>query len=242
MPPKKVPKKDPKDPIPPRISREFTAYKDELQATLRDSIKITLSLSKALKPWQSKVGGLPYLPKTMEYPKSRDEAAKPLMFLAQINFEEVPQYLKGYPTKGILQFYINSHDGIFGQDYENPTIQKGFRVLFFEEVLHDESKLIKKCPKDSGIGNGPIAGEKFYAMKFQPQKQYITSSEYRFDNLSIGKSDDDDLIERYYEWSNVVGSGTGHRIGGYAYFTQEEPRKHKEELREYELLFQLDTE
>ena len=103
------------------------------------------------KPWESKIGGVPYMPKGFDYPyeeagstvvtegqapavaasvvagpfagldggtttvpsAAAGEAVEqveerkllPLRFLAQVNFSEMPP-LDGFPTKGILQFYI----------------------------------------------------------------------------------------------------------------------------------------
>lgn len=63
--------------------------------------------------FQSKVGGKPYLPIGMEYPKNR-KTGNPLTLLAQINFAEMPP-LPDYPTKGILQFFVDRDDEGYGQ-------------------------------------------------------------------------------------------------------------------------------
>lgn len=55
--------------------------------------------------WASKVGGLPYLPRSLDYPCDR-ETGEYLMFLMQIHCSEVPS-IPGFdfPTEGILQFF-----------------------------------------------------------------------------------------------------------------------------------------
>lgn len=63
-------------------------------------ISITAKPSKT-KPWESKFLGLPYLPKSMQYPLGKD--GKPLQLLAQINFEEVPT-IENFPEKEYCSF------------------------------------------------------------------------------------------------------------------------------------------
>ena len=71
------------------------------QEALLDAIRIKLSPSMTLELTQSKVGGLFYLPKTTEIPTN--SKGEQLMFLAQINCEELPENTI-YPKKGIMQF------------------------------------------------------------------------------------------------------------------------------------------
>jgi uncharacterized protein YwqG len=116
------------------LSPELEAYRDRIEATIKPYVEIQLTDNDKPTWWQSKFGGLPYLPKGFEYPKSSN--GEYLYLLAQINFAEVP-HLEGFPEKGILQFYI--HDGekddiIWGCDMSNPTNQDYFRVLYFPDV------------------------------------------------------------------------------------------------------------
>ena len=156
------------------------------EKTMTECVKL-IPEKGATKPWESKIGGLPYMPKGFDYPyeeagstvvtegQAPVEAAKvatgpfagldgntaampsaasgeiveqveerkllPLRFLAQINFSEMPP-LEGFPTKGILQFYI-AGENAHGLNFENPEEQKGFRVIYHEEVVEDESALLR---------------------------------------------------------------------------------------------------
>ena len=47
--------------------------------------KFAFDIIKETKPWESKLGGCPYLSSLKDYPK--DDRGMPMMFLAQINFE-----------------------------------------------------------------------------------------------------------------------------------------------------------
>ncbi|KAA6383154.1 MAG: hypothetical protein EZS28_021321, partial [Streblomastix strix] len=71
---------------------------------------------QATGPYDSKFTGTPYLPPGFEYPKG-ETSGNPLFFLAQINFGEFP-HLDGFPQKGILQFYINANNDLFGCDFD----------------------------------------------------------------------------------------------------------------------------
>ncbi|MBD2425629.1 YwqG family protein [Phormidium sp. FACHB-1136] len=97
-----------------KIPEEFAAVKPFLEQNLLSYISLKCEevgrLDNAadpdlIDPWDSKVGGYPYLPKGMDYPKDED-ADRYLMFLGQINCADVPA-LEGFnfPRQGILQVY-----------------------------------------------------------------------------------------------------------------------------------------
>lgn len=70
----------------------------------RACIELTLVDGPPAQPWESKVGGLPYLVAAADHPL--DESGDPLVFIAQLNFGELPELL-GFPTQGLLQFFIS---------------------------------------------------------------------------------------------------------------------------------------
>ena len=78
-------------------------YQNQIAATQKDSIEMTLTSSEDLTLWQSKVGGDPYLPLGQQYPQSLE--GENLQLLAQINFAELPENDQ-YPKSGILQFFL----------------------------------------------------------------------------------------------------------------------------------------
>jgi uncharacterized protein YwqG len=215
----------------PEIPQELTAYAEEIKATTRETINLKLTPSTTLTPWQSKVGGEPYLPLTEEYPCNPEGV--PLMLLAQINFSEMP-CLPNFPEKGILQFYVDGSDELIGMNLSDLVTQDGFRILYFEEVYEDRSKLHRNANRCQEREYGPFQDDTACRIEFSQGKQYITWTDYRFQLMPFSK--DYGLVDDSY--SKL--SETGHRIGGYPCFTQEDPRKGKYE--EYELLFQLDSE
>lgn len=174
------------------------------------------TFSKQLRLWQSKVGGLPYLPKNHEYPT--DPNGKPLPLLAQINFEDVPK-LDLFPVKGILQIYLGDADDFpCGINFDDPTDQSCFRVLFFPEVIYDKDELItdfaflQKGDFSALCGATPIK----FDLKYEP----ISASDYRFAQTIFGGNEYDEMVDIYREKFR----GSGDKIGGYPDFVHSDPR------------------
>ncbi|MDR2414919.1 MAG: DUF1963 domain-containing protein [Odoribacteraceae bacterium] len=205
---------------------------------------------EACAPWDSKLGGAPYLPGGFDYPRDRQEGREgvPLRFLAQLNFSEMPA-LAGFPERGILQFYTGN-DEQHGMDYETLTAQKGFRVVYHEEVTG-----VSLPPPPPGAGDemavaSPVDGE--LRLRFAVETSVMGPGDFRFDALLLQFYNEvtgsrfrsldrvperllDDLYERL--------SASGHRVGGYPTFTQLDPREYHDYLREHTvLLLQLDSE
>lgn len=175
----------------------------------------------------------------------------PLRFLAQVNFSEMPP-LDGFPTKGILQFYI-AGENAHGLNFENPEEQKGFRVIYHEEVVEDETALLSVLPTD-GVeypDGFPVDGE--LRLNFEKSSMPMGGGDYRFDKLlldayneanpdarvaSLDRAPEDEL-DKVYDQLDMG----GHRMGGYPFFTQLDPREYHQELKENSiLLFQLDSD
>lgn len=79
---------------------------------------------------ESKVGGTPYLPRDMAWPL--DSAGAGLGLLAQVDCAGLSG-LPDFPTTWLLQFFT-AWDEVFGADFDCPTRQTGFRVLYHREV------------------------------------------------------------------------------------------------------------
>lgn len=204
-------------------------YKKKLESTIKPAISIKLSSQPAQYPWSSKVGGAPYLPVDMDYPV--DIEGKKLQFLAQINFEEMP-HLEGYPNQGILVFYIGTDD-LYGANFDDPTNQNQFKVIYFEDITHDVKIILPEYAEES-----PIQCES--SMVFKSVQRIISGQDFNFERL-LGKEvyeyflENEELFEKDY-------GAQGHLVGGYPYFTQDDPRGWNEKIQDYILLFQLDTD
>ncbi|EEX72584.1 hypothetical protein GCWU000325_00527 [Alloprevotella tannerae ATCC 51259] len=104
---------------------------DFKKEALLDVIKIELTANPMVGITQSKVGGHFYLPKSACIPTN--DKGEQLMFLAQINCEELPENAI-YPKKGIVQFWIFGGDYDMGNDYENPCSDINKRVLYYPTI------------------------------------------------------------------------------------------------------------
>ncbi len=99
------------------IPKALQGKRNEFLNTRRSLIYIEpFETDENLSLWTSKYRGNPYLPKTCEFPKAID--GRYLVFLAQINFSEMPP-LAGYPSSGIVQFFISDND-LYGLEYTKP--------------------------------------------------------------------------------------------------------------------------
>ena len=220
---------------------EIEPHREALLRTKLSFIRIKAMPPRAIprgtEQWESKVGGVPYLPKGMPYPSTPDGAQ--LVFLAQLNFEEMPE-LPPFPRKGLLQFYIYDDD-LYGMDFEDGENPDTFRVLYFPEVIKDETALQTQFSADRSYDDLPHHPEDAYPLAFSLAEEVAPVTDYRFwqqmgqdffQRLGAGEWD---VLEAY----NKSVHGQGHKIGGYAYFTQDDPRKPEDPML---LLFQLDSD
>ena len=225
----------------------FLPYLEKIKQTARPTIEMQLKPAKALPLWQSKIGGVPYLTKDMSYPKNPD--GKSLKLLAQINFAELPAN-HIYPQHGILQIYIDAEDDLTGLNFDDQTDQTGFRILFHENAIEDVTQL-KKYDENYHISEYeyfPVNGA--YTISFKNAEQYISSMDFKFPSLMFNVNEiyeyeehfeGGDIYEDFLEVYDEIISAHGHRLGGYPYFTQTDPR-YDERFKDYILLFQLDSD
>lgn len=215
------------------IPKFLEEFKDKLKEFELETIKIQatpISDNENLTFTQSKFLGQPYLPTSTEYPK--DKIGNPMILLAQINFSEIP-HLENYPTDGILQFFISPKDWYDMDDYKilfHQTIENEYQTdfSFLTEKLYEES---------------PVYCE--HKLAFEKVIEYGGYEDFRFDMDFNGESyyDYQDKLTdvQKIEMDNIL-DGIGHKIGGYAYFTQADIRDYNENLKEDILLLQIDTD
>lgn len=201
--------------------------------------------------YDSKVGGLPYLPPHMKWP--HDENGAPLFLLAQINCADL-QELPEFPHRGILQFYVRG-DSNYGLYKRYPTHQSGFRVIFHYLMQRTvtEAEIVAKMPELDEQVEFPVQGS--YKMHFTLTQDRITLSDYRMEQHFVQAYNeifpkapiytvydlyhlDPELYERLHDDDT-----SDHQIGGYPYFNDVDPRGPRRELRSFDtLLFQLDSD
>ncbi|OAA87558.1 YwqG family protein [Clostridium coskatii] len=214
------------------LPESLEKFKDRIKKTIKPYVKIKLK-EQETKLWESKLGGNPYLENGMEYPKAFN--GEYLRLLAQINFEEVP-HLETFPEKGILQFFILADD-VYG--FNEPCIQDTFRVIYISNVEKNEENLIKDFSFLGELEEDwymPFSNEG--KMSFSLECMPIPWGEYRFNNVYRDMSLTDEEEEEYVEKLNIDGC----KIGGYATFTQYDPRDDEKLSNFNTLLLQLDCE
>jgi uncharacterized protein YwqG len=242
-----------------QFPRRYQDRWSEVEAAARDfiSIKAVPTPANSLQPLSSQLLAIPFLPVGVPYPL--DEQGKPLIPLAQINFSDCPP-LPGFPSSGLLQFYI-ANDDAYGLNFDDIRSQSGFRVLYFREEelvdpqpLGDFLKEVLPPVEGSDQEEGETWADRVQSPVFEPHQLFFTlnreypslldfegdkfwvdfTANYASFSLELKETFLDFLFERF--------SSNGHKISGYAAFTQYDPRKGQPEIQSYRLLFQLDSD
>lgn len=208
-------------------------FRPQLETYKLDYLKITakpLRRNESLALTQSKFLGTPFLPLGTPYPQ--DAKGQPMILLAQLNFSEAPA-LASYPEVGILQLFVSPTEWFNMEDY---------RILYHPDLTaesqQDFSFLTADLYRDS-----PILVE--HSLQFSKETEYGGTEDCRFDMEFGGKS--------YYEYQETLPKeqqdqldtycyNVGHKIGGYAYFTQADPRGCSIGSFDDVLLLQIDTD
>ncbi len=181
------------------------------------------------------------MPRDQNLPVNQKTGA-PLYLLAQINFEQIP-HIKDFPEKGLLQIFISGDDGVYGLDFDNEYSQSGWCLRYLEEVpkLVDESSIYKfQYSEDTEL---PLEKDTTFLLKAHLDKQIITMNDIHFDEVVDTYLDenlkevmqDDEVMDELNDLFTLIPC----QIGGYLFFTQNDPRQ--EDSNEV-LLFQLDSQ
>jgi uncharacterized protein YwqG len=231
-------------PSPADVDTFLAPKLSEFKASEKPVVNIELEPMADDDVMVSKVGGAAYWPEGKDYPKGSQ--GKPLFLLAQIRFDEMPD-MPNYPKEGMLQFFIADTDyygaNIDG-DYslEQLSVQKDFRVVYWP-ALQQTTRMAPVASSDS-LPHDP---KKPKRMKFKLKNEWLSNSDFRFNTIFDGNYYE--ALEKYAAangidentLSDLVAErfdGSGHKLGGYAFFTQEDPR----DKTGMELLFQLDSQ
>ena len=227
------------------LPKELQDIKEKILATQKSFIKISLKPAQDENYRASKVGGKPYLPIDHEYPL--DQNGKPMEFLAQINFDEIEDVLEDYPKTGLLQFFIALDEWDWGLNFDNP-LESYIKVIYHETTTKDIQTEFDFLDKPREDGESPI-GKDEHRMVFSYAKEVLPWSDYRYANV------EENIYKPYIEFDKLnkdraeelenmycdTFESTGHKIGGYAHFTQTDPRVY--ENKDYtELLLQIDSD
>lgn len=213
------------------IPEFLNEFRTQLENYRLETVKITAKPLKneTLDVFRSKFLGKPYWPKSTPYPKDKEN--KPMILWAQINFAEVPAFA-GYPDHGILQFFVSAE--WFDMD--------DYKVIYHDDITAEYQTDFSFITDDM-YEESPIYCE--HSLSFHKETEYGSSEDFRFDMTFNGKEYWDffeTLTKNEQEEIGKIIGGTGHKIGGYAYFTQADIREYDNKLHQDLLLLQIDTD
>ena len=221
-----------------------------------DYYQIELESNCSPDIFDSKLGGLPYWTPDRVYPVN--SKGEKLVLFAQINFdkENVDEPL---PKNGMLQFYI-ADDLLMGVDYDDQIKQNNFRVIYHENIDYN---ITKDSIKNFNIPNtnektvkyNPILKE--CKINLKKEIDHVSFSDIRFDkyftiaykeiyNKDLKNEDtyfkilNDEEREKLDE--KLEPNYPKHKMLGYSYFTQEDPRYNKKYIDYDMLLLQIDSD
>lgn len=230
---------------PSVVDAALAPYRKGLERTRRPVLRIDLQDFPEDDARASKVGGSVWWP--LGEPAPLSESGGAMVLLAQINFAELPAS-EAYPAQGLLQFFITP-DEFYGANFDGEytlaalSQQRNFRVVYWPDIRGSAQSLPAKTAEDFLTPHRP---EKPRRMRFTQDAELLSSSDYRFDALLGG-----DAYARLEAWAKQNGhgeqvidevyehlDGSGHKFGGYPFFTQTDPRSGGP----LELLLQLNTD
>ena len=242
--------KTPPPPKPEPSEKAKAIVAEVKRRTAAPCWKLTLQPEGPCGLLDSKVGGLPYWDPALPYPT--DSQGNKMTLLAQLNFAQLGTEAP-LPAQGLLQFFIGQDD-VFGIDFDQPDRQKNFRVVYHPEpdpALTLEQIQTLKLPThvEADLCTPVIREAAFIAEKTMG---YMGPGDCRFEapfreavravtGEDIGEKNEYqyfDRADRDYFYDQL--STAGHRLLGYPFFTQYDPR---EPEGPYDtLLFQLDSD
>ena len=220
----------------------------------KECINIKTRIDENLTIFDSKFGGIPYLPKDFEVPCDSSSNQEQFALLAQINCAELPEN-NLYPKVGILQFWIG-RDDLMG-------LEDNYKVVYFETIdntITREEVLAKYKPLDPNDYDqytpfDPTNAE--FGLTFEKGISTITVADYRFEDIIINAIHElypDEEVSKLYsdlgadvhEYLYTSVKGLKHAIGGYPNFTQYDPRGYNSEEGEQSpydiMLLQVESE
>lgn len=234
--------------------KKFIDALKESDVPTQEYVRMNLSKLENETLGQSKIGGVPFLKSLDDIPVDVKNA--PMMLFAQINLSELPEGQTVFPSnKGLLQFWVSGNDEGYGMGIESLEDTKNSKLIFIEDVTTtltlDE---IQSHFSKFEFEETPISGGAF-KISYSLGKQYLSPADYRFQEIVVPIWNEvnpdmeietifdgyDGAVEAIYE--TLLPEQPIHQLGGYPYFTQEDPREFEEELQVYDqLLLQIDTD
>jgi uncharacterized protein YwqG len=207
--------------------------------------------------FDSKFGGIPYWTTDKEYPENSE--GEKLSLLAQINFDKC-DVEEPLPKNGMLQFFIDGGDDLMGLNFDDQTLPDNFRVVYHEKIDYNITKeSLEKMDIFASLDEEyfPIDGE--LKISLNKNFDYITPNDFGFEKIFseaykevYGKELDkdsrsykvlnDEENDKLYDKLLSDDNKNNHKIFGYPFFTQEDPRSNEKYSNYDILLLQIDSD
>ena len=209
------------------LSKPLESLRTVLEPSIVEYMKVSVS-TKAASVLNSKLGGMPYLPKGMPHPQ--DEKAEYMSLLAQVNFSE-GFFPSPFPTKGLLQFFISP------SAYEQ-TLKTGgilttnyFHVRYYPTITTENLVTDFSYLQSVQTDRLPLKNE--LPVSFSKELEPVSATDYRLTRFITPK-----LMEQFTKTEHQLFpeiylhyfSGADMKTGGYPYFIGEDIRKNNPSL------------
>ncbi len=226
--------------LDPAVERKV---RDAFEARSLPRAKLTLQAGVyARGPLDSRFGGPVTLGPDEQWPLDRQGRA--MVFLAQVNFAEMPG-LPDFPTTGVLQFFICMNDQ-FGADLKDPR-NSDVRVIWRPDW---DGKGLERPQMADLTGNNPFQTEDLarrgMRIAFDAQTDLMTPTSEDpeisriLDPLVYAGSVSLDLL---VDELNAQQDKVGHHVGGHPRFIQGDMREMSVDLGEYDrVLLQVSSD
>lgn len=184
----------------------------------------------------SRFGGRPAWPK--DQPPLAGQNGKPMIFLAQINFEEAPP-LEGFPDSGLLQFFVDDDD-VNGCEFPSRNGQ-GCAIIYRERldgfVLGDQYRDGSPECSPFQVSSVMVEGRDLVFETGDMHPSYSDVSVTARDR-ALYRTGGKEAADEFYQWMDAFESPDIY-LGGFPKFTQNDVRELRE-WRDYDtVLLQL---
>ena len=205
------------------------------QKTRKQCYSITLLDEEPLIT-ESKIGGIPYISMGETYPIDSHGDFMPLF--VQINFEQIN--LKNFPKKGLLQLFVD----------KSLSYPSEYKVRYIENINNYYNKNLSAIDLSDFIVKSSIK------LQLDLDETYMPMGDFRFNSIFCDVFNEvfNSNIKHFYDIDKITGFKNSFDllyntlkiknglIGGYADFTQNDPRSYDKKLSNYtECLIKIDS-
>jgi uncharacterized protein YwqG len=189
------------------LSRKRKTLVDMLKQSMR--IRTVEESEIVIMTGESKLGGLPDLPVGKDWPRTR--AGKPMAFVAQLNFTELPDFAGTMllPSRGILFFFYEPSQGDWGTA---PEVSDRWTTFLID---NPQANLRKTVPPEDLAPEFRFSSCK---VKFSKELTLPPLDSFEFEAMKLG----DEFQEDYFDLLNALSSIQGgtdeepvHRLFGF---------------------------